>query len=162
MILLTDTNHSNPVHTMNGDAFLFVKGENLVLSDNPGLTSIFGCPAKVVSYKKRTWNKAELWWAETYNDSKPTENKIWAVYKVDWTQFTTNKEIAGTSLLKGSCVSSNSLSDASIALFAVDVKNNKVVSYTHTSYWKSDANDESNWEKSLFQRFGKVKELAAV
>lgn len=154
MILLTDTNHSNPVYNMNGDAFLFVNGENLVLSDNPSLSTIFGCPAKIVSYKKRTYNKAEDWWFDTYNENKP--NKIWAVYKVDWTKFT-GKGIAGTNLIKGSCVSSNSLSDASIALFAVDVENNKVVSYTHTSYWKSDANDESNWEKSLFQRFAKLQ-----
>ncbi len=154
MILLTDTNHSNPVKTMQGDEFLFAKGENLVLSNNPQLSSIFGCPAKLIGHQKRPWNEAEKKWQDRYNEGKPREweNRVWTVYEVDWKQFA-GEPIPGTHLLEAERVSSNSLSDASIAHIAVDKEAGLVVSYMHTSYWRSDAGDSPAWRKSLFQKF---------
>ena len=137
-----------------GDRFLFGKGVNIVLSDNPGLNSIFRCPAKRVGYRKRPFNEAERAHQERCNEGKPYpwDNKLFAVYEVDWTQFK-GDVIAGTRLQEGGCVSPGGLSDASIYAFAVDVVAGIVVSSTATSYWASDKHDLPRWRKSLFQKY---------
>lgn len=160
--LLTNTAHSNPVCTYE-DQFLFAKGTNIVLSDNPGLETIFGCPAIRVGWSKRPWNESEIWWQNTYNNGKPQdhENKIWCVYSVDWSQFS-GDFIPGTLLLEGGCVSSNNLSDASIYRFAVDAAKNEVVSYMSTSYWVSDRDDVPEWRKALFNKYPNPKLAMSV
>lgn len=145
--------HSRPI-TNGKHQFLFAKAINLVLADQVGLDTIFGCPAKQLGAKKRPYNKAEIEWQKEYNEGKPREweNILWTVYEVDWTEFR-GKLIAGTDLRKGGCVSSHSLSDASIYKFAVSTEKNLVVSYMSTTYWASDKNDVPNWEKALFQKY---------
>lgn len=155
--LLTDTTHSNAVVDYKGDYFLFGQGVNIVLSDNPGLNSIFGCPAIRVGYRKRPFNEAEKMHQKRYNEGKPYkwDNRLLAVYQVDWTQFKGDL-IPGTCLQEGVCISFGGLSDASIAKFAVDVEGNQVVSYIHTSYWIEDRHDIPRWRKFLFQKYPKL------
>ena len=152
--LLTDTEHSNDVKNGAGDRFLFAKDSNVVLCDNPGLESVFGCDAVRIGFKKRSFNDAERDWQMRYNDGRPDpwDNKLWAVYQVNWTQFEGNL-ISGTYLRKGKSISPGGLSDASICVFAVDTAANRVVSYMQTSYWVEDRHDIPNWEKSLFQKY---------
>jgi hypothetical protein len=143
-----------------GDRFFFGKGVNIVLSDNPGLSSIFGCPANRVGHRKRPFNEAERAHQERYNEGKPYpwDNKVFAVYQVDWTQFK-GDVIAGTRLQEGGCVSPGELSEVTIYVFAVDVVAGIVVSSTCSSYWASDKYDIPNWRKSLFQKYPDSTEL---
>lgn len=154
MELLGRSGHSHAIKNHHGDRFLFAKELNIVLCDNPGKTSIFGCPAVRVGWQKRSYSEAERAWQEEYNEGKPNEwdNIIWAVYQVDWTKFT-GDVIPGTALLEGGCQSSTGLSDATIYRFAVDVEDNKVVSYTSTSCWVEDRDDIPCWHKALFQKY---------
>lgn len=151
--LLTCTAFSNPARAM-GTQFLFAKDSNIVLSDDPGLKTIFGCPAQRVKYACRPWNQAEIEFRNKQNDGKleSWEKNIWAWYEVDWTKVKGNK-IPGTNLIEKSCQSCNSLSDASIYYLAVDPEKNQVVSYTSTTYWVSDKDDIPNWRKRLFQKY---------
>lgn len=154
LTLLTDTAHSNAVTNHDDDRFLFAAGQNIVLCNNPELTTVFGCPAKRIGFKKRPFNEAEKAHQQEYNNGKPEawDNGIWAVYQVDWTQFD-GDPIPGTNLREGGCISSGGLSDATISRFAVDRELNQVVSYTKTSYWVSDKHDIPNWHKALFQKY---------
>ena len=150
--LLADTAYSQSVVNHAGDCFFFAEGVNIVLSDNPGLSTIFRCPAKRVGYCKRPFNEAERAHQKRYYEGKPRDNKLYAVYEVDWKQFK-GSAIAGTRLQEGGCVSPGGLSDAAICAFAVDGEAGIVVSYTHTSYWASDKHDLPRWRKSLFQKY---------
>ena len=117
------------------DHYLFDR-DGHVLSDNPGLTCIFGCNCTLVGYKRQ---------------STHYKNLIMCVYSVEWSKFR-GDPIPGTHLFEGGCVSSNSLRDATIVRIAVD-KTCGVVSILSTSYWVSDKNDIPDWRKGLFQHY---------
>jgi hypothetical protein len=152
-LIKTHGGHSNAVNAM-GTLLHFSEDGVHVLCDTPGLSKIFGCPAVVVGCQKRPYSEAEIAHQTRYNGGKPYgwEDILWVCYKVDWSGVS-GKGIPGTDLVEVRCVSSNSLSDATISLIAVS-RQKGVVSILKTSYWRSDRNDAPEWRKRLFQEFG--------
>ena len=133
-------------------AFLFSANKNIVLSDEPGLSTIFGCRTKTIGSKKRPYTESELEYLTKY-DPKGIDKKLWAVYEVNWKDFQ-GEPIEGTNLLRGSSISHGSSglsSNVTLYRFAVDPINNRVVSYMGTSYSGSYQIQIQNWEQSVFQ-----------
>ena len=154
-LIKTHGGHSNAVNAM-GTQFHFAKDGIHALCDTPGLTQIFGCPAVQIGTQKRPYSEAERAHQAQYNGGKPHpwEDIIWVSYKVDWSSVS-GKNIPGTDLVELRCVSSNSLSDATISLLAVS-RQKGVVSILKTSYWRSDKDDAPQWRKRLFQEFAAI------
>ena len=104
-----------------------------IYSQESGKTTIWGIPVEQIGYKK-------------------IENEIFAAYQAqgDSPFAQVGEPLPRTILRVSGCVSSSSLSDATIYKLAFHPQKG-VVSRCATSYWVSDRDDIPNWKHRLLQ-----------
>lgn len=104
-----------------------------VYSQESGEATIWNIPVEQIGYKK-------------------IENKIFAAYQAQGEApfAQVGESLPGTVLRITGCVSSNSLSDATIYKVAFHPEKG-AVNLCVTSYWVSDKNDVPRWKHSLLQ-----------
>ena len=131
-------------------SYIIGKRSSVVLAQSPGLTHIFGCPAKQGKRKKYPL-PLESWMTDGGSEPPQYTKDFWYSYKVDWS-CVDGERITDTDLVKIEVVSSGGLSDATISIMAVH-PDKGVVSICFTSYWVEDGHDVPRWEHRLRQQW---------
>lgn len=144
--------HNVIVSGRGGISFIFGKKSSVVLANEPGLTTIAGFPCKQGKRKRYPVTPEELAHQKKYGGYDRTDT-IWYSYQVDWSSPPEGaKTISDTDLVEVTYVSSNSLSDASIYVVAIQPKVG-AVSICVTSYWVEDKHDVPRWERRLREKY---------